>query len=126
MSELVSGILKGDKRSISRAISVIDNNEAESLKIIHGIFKKTKNINYIKSHFDFYKKIDNNQDMLSNDVIIDAYKKVRSFYFDDVRNPIGIKNLSSLRNSGEAYLTPTIYTQAELISDLNIWYKRSI
>lgn len=43
MSELVSGILKGDKRSISRAISIVDNNEPEALKIIHGIFKKTKN-----------------------------------------------------------------------------------
>ena len=43
MPELVSGILKGDKRSISRAISIIDNNEPESLNIIHGIFKKTKN-----------------------------------------------------------------------------------
>ena len=43
MSELVSGILKGDKRSISRAISIVDNNESEGLKIIHGIFKKTKN-----------------------------------------------------------------------------------
>lgn len=43
MSELVSGILKGDKRSISRAISIVDNNESEALKIIHAIFKKTKN-----------------------------------------------------------------------------------
>ncbi len=43
MSQLVSGILKGDKRSISRAISIIDNNEAEAVKIIHEIFKKTKN-----------------------------------------------------------------------------------
>ncbi|HXW12070.1 MAG TPA: methylmalonyl Co-A mutase-associated GTPase MeaB [Nitrososphaeraceae archaeon] len=43
MSELVSGILKGDKRSISRAISIVDNNEAEALKIIQAIFKKTKN-----------------------------------------------------------------------------------
>jgi LAO/AO transport system kinase len=43
VSELVSGILKGDKRSISRAISIIDNNESEALKIIHCIFKKTKN-----------------------------------------------------------------------------------
>jgi LAO/AO transport system kinase len=43
VSELVSGILKGDKRSISRAISIVDNNESEALKIIHGIFKKTKN-----------------------------------------------------------------------------------
>lgn len=43
MSQLVSGILKGDKRSISRAISIIDNNEPQSMKIIHEIFKKTKN-----------------------------------------------------------------------------------
>jgi LAO/AO transport system kinase len=43
VSQLVSGILKGDKRSISRAISIIDNNEAQSVKIIHEIFKKTKN-----------------------------------------------------------------------------------
>ena len=47
MSDLVAGILKGDKRSISRAISVVDNNDAESLKIIHGIFKKTKNASTI-------------------------------------------------------------------------------
>lgn len=43
MSELVSGILKGDKRSISRAITIVDNNEAQALKIIHEIFKKTRN-----------------------------------------------------------------------------------
>ena len=43
MSNLVAGILKGDKRSISRAISIVDNNDPESIKIIQGIFKKTKN-----------------------------------------------------------------------------------
>lgn len=43
MSELVAGILKGDKRSISRAISIVDNNEPNSVKIIHDIFKKTRN-----------------------------------------------------------------------------------
>jgi len=43
VSNLVAGILKGDKRSISRAISIVDNNDPESVKIIQGIFKKTKN-----------------------------------------------------------------------------------
>ena len=43
MSDLVAGILKGDNRSISRAISIVDNNDPDSVKIIHGIFKKTKN-----------------------------------------------------------------------------------
>ena len=43
MSDLVAGILKGDKRSISRAISIVDNNDPDSVKIIHRIFRKTKN-----------------------------------------------------------------------------------
>jgi len=43
VSELVDGILKGEKRSISRAISIVDNNDPESVKIIHKIFKKTGN-----------------------------------------------------------------------------------
>ncbi len=43
MSQLINGILKGDKRSISRAISIVDNNEPDSIKIIHKIFKKTGN-----------------------------------------------------------------------------------
>ena len=43
MSELVGGILNGDKRSISRAITVVDNNEPDSIKIIRQIFRKTKN-----------------------------------------------------------------------------------
>jgi len=42
VSEVVAGILKGDKRSISRAISIVDNNEPDSVKVIHEIFKKTR------------------------------------------------------------------------------------
>jgi len=43
VSGLVDGILKGEKRSISRAISIVDNNEPDSAEIIHKIFKKTGN-----------------------------------------------------------------------------------
>ena len=41
MLPIVEGILKGDKRSISRAISIIDNDEPDSLGIIQEIFNKT-------------------------------------------------------------------------------------
>jgi LAO/AO transport system kinase len=41
MSNIIDGILKGDKRSISRAISIIDNQEPESSNIIKQIFAKT-------------------------------------------------------------------------------------
>lgn len=41
MLKIVEGILKGDRRSLSRAISIIDNEEGEYQKIIRQIFKKT-------------------------------------------------------------------------------------
>lgn len=41
MLPIVKGILKGDKRSISRAISIIDNDERDSTIIIREIFKET-------------------------------------------------------------------------------------
>ncbi|HJU60112.1 MAG TPA: methylmalonyl Co-A mutase-associated GTPase MeaB [Nitrososphaeraceae archaeon] len=41
MLKIVEGILKGDRRSLSRAISIIDNEEGEYQEIIRQIFKKT-------------------------------------------------------------------------------------
>src|SRR5918996_371713 len=40
-SSIVEGVLKADRRSISRAISMVDNNEKECRDIIQAIFSKT-------------------------------------------------------------------------------------
>jgi LAO/AO transport system kinase len=37
----VEGVLQADRRSISRAISIVDNNEKECRDIIQAIFSKT-------------------------------------------------------------------------------------
>jgi LAO/AO transport system kinase len=39
--KIVEGILKGDRRSLSRAISIIDNEEGEYQEIVSQIFQKT-------------------------------------------------------------------------------------
>jgi LAO/AO transport system kinase len=39
--KIAEGILKGDRRSLSRAISIIDNEEGKYQEIIRQIFKKT-------------------------------------------------------------------------------------
>lgn len=41
MLKIVEGILEGDRRSLSRAISLIDNEEGEYQEIIRHIYKKT-------------------------------------------------------------------------------------
>jgi LAO/AO transport system kinase len=40
-SSIVEGVLQADRRSISRAISIVDNNERECRDIIQAIFSKT-------------------------------------------------------------------------------------
>jgi LAO/AO transport system kinase len=42
-SNIVEGVLQADRRSIARAISIIDNNENEARAIIQAIFEKTGN-----------------------------------------------------------------------------------
>jgi LAO/AO transport system kinase len=41
MLPIVEGLLKGDRRSLARAISIVDNDEPESRQIIREIFRNT-------------------------------------------------------------------------------------
>lgn len=41
MLPIVKGVLEGERRSLARAISIVDNDESESQLIIHQIFHKT-------------------------------------------------------------------------------------
>ncbi|HKR57660.1 MAG TPA: methylmalonyl Co-A mutase-associated GTPase MeaB [Candidatus Nitrosopolaris sp.] len=43
MESIVKGLLKGDRRSLARAISIVDNEEPHSHIILHQVFKKTGN-----------------------------------------------------------------------------------
>ena len=42
-SGIIKGLLQADRRSIARAISIVDNNENESRTIIKAIFGRTGN-----------------------------------------------------------------------------------
>ena len=44
-SSIIKGVLQRDRRSIARAISIVDNNENESRTIIKAIFEKNRERN---------------------------------------------------------------------------------
>lgn len=83
-----------------------------------------KNVTYLRSHFQFFKRMENNQEIMDNSVVLDAYKTVRKFYYSPLVNPIGQRTLETMREEGYMYLTPNIYTPQELADDLGIWYRR--
>ena len=79
---------------------------------------------YYKSKFDFYLKIKNSAGELTNEVIIDAYKKAKSFFESEVQNPIGKKAIDTLKHYKEKVLIPNILDKSELAKKVDGWYRK--
>lgn len=79
---------------------------------------------YYKSKFDFYLKIKNNRGELTNEVVIDAYKKAKSFFEAEVQNPIGKKAIDTLKHYKEKVLIPNILDKSELAKKVDGWYRK--
>lgn len=83
-----------------------------------------ENKEFFRSQFDIFIEIDNNDGMLTDDVILDVYRAVGKFYNEDVKNPIGKRHVAKLRQSGDKYLVPSLMDKDEINSRVSIWYKK--
>jgi predicted kinase len=81
-----------------------------------------ENIDYYRTHFDLFVEIQNGDGELTNDAILQAYRKVSSFFKEDIKNPVGKRNKEKAEKHG-GYLTPSVYTDISHIkSKLINWY----
>lgn len=91
---------------------------------IKSVYEKShENKEYFKSKFTFFKEINNSDGELTEAVLLDAYKKVQTFYEFDVINPIGKRNISLVKNESEKYLTPSVITKEMLSNKVEAWYR---
>ena len=51
------------------------------------------------------------------------FKEVQSFYNEDVKNPVGKRNLIKIEEDKEKYLVPTLFNDETLKNKLSTWYK---
>lgn len=109
------------KRAVERANKIGRHVPEDFIKSVYE--KSQDNKEYFKSKFSFFKEINNSDGELTDSVLMDAYKKVQSFYEADIVNPIGKRNIESIKSSSEKYLIPSIITKEALSNKVEAWYR---
>lgn len=93
-------------------------------EFVREVHKKLSDVkSFYKSKFNFTVEIDNNTGELTDDVILDAFKKVTNFYTSPLKNPMGQILIKKMEEKGEKYLLPNIFKSEELIKVINLWYR---
>lgn len=109
------------KRAVERAAKIGRHVPEDFIKSVYE--KSHENKEYFKSKFSFFKEINNSDGELTDEVLLDAYKKVQSFYESDVINPIGKRNISLIKTETAKYLTPVVITREMLSNKVEAWYR---
>ena len=91
---------------------------------IRQVHEQTEaNEDYFKGKFDFFKVLKNDDNELTDDLLLDAYRKVQGFFNAPVKNPVGRQTLEKLRQQKGKYLVPTIMPNEQLKKKTEGWYK---
>lgn len=77
---------------------------------------------FYQSRFPFFCEINNNEGELSDDVILDAYKKVKNFFVSPLENPEGARTIKTMRTAGWKYMTEGMITEDYLKRLITVWY----
>lgn len=95
--------------------------DVEFIKHVHELSEENKS--FFKSKFEFFLEINNNDGDLTDQVIQEAYKKVKYFYTEAVKNPIGKRNIAKLRHIKNHYLVPELYSKDDIENVVTSWYQ---
>lgn len=77
--------------------------------------------NYFKSRVTNFYEIDLVNEF-NDETMIKVYKKSQSFFKSKLENPMGISNISFLKNQDEKYLVPTVFSENQLKKKIDNWY----
>ena len=81
-----------------------------------------ENKKFYRDKFDFFIEINNDHNELTDEILLEAYRKTARFFAAPVKNPIGRRSLEKLENEKEKELVPTIIKLDELDKKLSTWY----
>jgi len=78
--------------------------------------------NFYRGKFSTWMEIDNDEGMLTDKVITNAFKFMSKFYDGPLQNPVGKQYKEQLIKSGEKYLSPTILSIEKIKNTVDAWY----
>jgi hypothetical protein len=78
---------------------------------------------YLKSRFPFFIEVKNSGGELTDEVVLESFRKVTNFYEEPIKNPIGANTYKKMRDNGWKYLTPNIMSMERLKKEITSgWY----
>jgi len=97
------------------------------VEVIEDLYRKATDMkNYYKTHFHPYLEINNDDGELTDQVILDAFKKISHFYLDPVKNPVGIELIKDMKENGYKYLVDNPkYSMSDINNAATVWYRHS-
>lgn len=109
------------KRAKERAASAKRDVDEDFIIKVHT--QSEENREYFKSKFDFFKEINNDDDELTDTIMLKAYKQVTGFFESPNNNPVGTRLIEKLKKEKGNYLVPTIITKEILDKKIQGWYR---
>lgn len=106
------------KRAASRTERTVD---PAFIKAVND--QALDNQRFFSSKFEFFKTIKNDADEMTDDVLIDAFKKVNSFFDSPVSNPVGKRLIAEMKEKNLKYLSPDIMSKEILSKKVEGWYR---
>lgn len=83
-----------------------------------------ENTEFLASKFsNFFIRINNDRDELTDEVMNRAFSQAQTFFTSPLANPIGKRAVQKLRDAGEAYLVPTVFSMDYLTKITDSWYR---
>lgn len=109
------------ERAEERAKKINRVVNSDFIKRVHDISQENKE--YFRGKFEFYEEINNDTDILTDNMLSKAFKKVSSFYNSEVNNPVGQRLLQKLEDKKAKYLVPEIFSKEALQKKADSWYR---
>jgi len=78
--------------------------------------------NFYRGKFSTWMEINNDEGMLTDKVIVNAFKFMGKFYDSPIQNPVGKQYKEKLIENGEKYLSPTILSMEKIKNTVDAWY----
>jgi hypothetical protein len=109
------------ERARERAKKIDRHVDEDFIERVHALSQQNRS--YFKEKFKFFKEIKNGTDELTDEVLLQAFKKTAEFFDSPLENPVGQRTLKALTDAKGQYLIPDILSKEELEKKVNGWYR---
>ena len=78
---------------------------------------------YYKSEFKYFLEINNDDGELTNELLVDAFRKTTQFFASPVENPMGTELINKMKSGQLKYLTDGVYSLEQIQRLVDSWYR---